>query len=78
MAEVLAENEELFFEPGAVVLEDHDVVDALLQLLLVLLLERVHVEHEQVPVVAADPRQLVVHEAAEQPVARCLPDYLGL
>jgi hypothetical protein len=78
MAEVLAEHQELFFETGTVVFENHDVVNALLQFFLVLLLEGVCVKHEEIAVIAADPGHAVVHAAAEQPVTRGLTHYLRL
>lgn len=43
---MLAENEEILFEASAVVLEDHDVVDALLQLFLVFLFKSVDVKYK--------------------------------
>ena len=48
----------------------HDVVNALLQLLVVLLLERVEVEHKQMAIVASNPAQLVVDLDAEESMAR--------
>lgn len=69
VAEVLAKDEELFFDTVMLVLKQLDVVDPLLQLLVVLLLESVDIEHKEVAVVAPDPGQIVVHAAAEKPMA---------
>ena len=68
VAEVLPEDEELFLDSEVLVLKELDVVDPLLQLLVVFLLEGIHVEDEEVTVVAADPGEVVVHTAAEKPV----------
>lgn len=73
VAEVLAKNKELFFDTIVLVFKELDVVDALLQLFVVLLFEGVNVEDKEVAVVAPNPRQFLVHSTAEQPVAASLP-----
>ena len=65
VTKVLAKNEELFLDSVVLVLEELDIIDALLQFLVVFLLKGVHVENEEMTVVTADPGEIVVHVAAE-------------
>lgn len=75
---MLTENQKFFLDSGTVVFENHDVVDTLLELLLVFLLKCIDVKDKQVPIVASDPRKVVVHAATEKAMARCFPYDLGL
>ena len=65
MTKVLTKDHKVFFDPVVLFLKDLNVIDTLLKLLVVLLLKRVHIEDEKMPIVAADPREIVVHETAE-------------
>ena len=55
MAEVLAKDEELFFDPVVLVLKQLNVIDTLLQLLVIFLLKSVDVEDEKMAIIASDP-----------------------
>ena len=69
MAEVLSEDEVLFFNACRVVFVDLNIVNALLQFLIVLLLKCVDVEHKQVAIIASDPSKVVMDAAAEKSMA---------
>ena len=69
MTKVLTKDHVIFFDAVVLFLKDLNVIDTLLKLLVVLLLERVHIEDEKMPIVAADPREIVVHEATEESMA---------
>lgn len=65
MPKVLAKHQEFFLDLRTVVLKDHNVVDALLQLFLVFLFKSIDIKYKKMAIVAADPREVVVHTAAE-------------
>ena len=69
MAEVLAKDEELFFDTIMVVLKKLDIVNSLLQLLVVFLLEGVNVKDKEVSIIATDPSQVIVYATAEKTMA---------
>ena len=69
MAEVLSKDQILLLDTAAVILKDLNIVNALLESLIVLLLERVDVEDEQVSVIAANPSHVIVHSATEKSMA---------
>ena len=73
---MLTEDYELFFETILIIFENLNVVDALLQLLVILLFKSIDIENKEMSIVAADPRQPIVHSTAEKPVAtRLLHNY---
>lgn len=76
VTEMLTEDYELFLDTILIVFKDLNVVDALLQFLVILLFKSVDIENKEMTIVAADPSQIVVHSAAEKPMAaRLLHDY---
>ena len=77
MAEVLAKDEELFFDTIMVILKKLDIVNSLLQLLVVFLLEGVNVKDKEVSIIATDPSQVIVYATAEKTMAWSLLYYDG-
>jgi len=80
VAEVLAEQQKFFFLSigQGVVLVGHDVVDALLQLLILLAFKGVQVEDKQVAFVATYVHQISVDQTTEHAVAAGLFDCFSL
>ena len=77
VTEVLAKDYKLFCDAVMLILEQLDVVDTLLQLLVVLFLKSVDIEHKEVAIIAAYPGEIVVHSTAEKPMAAGLFDNNG-
>jgi len=77
VTEMLTEDYELFLDTILIVFKDLNVVDALLQFLVILLFKSVNIENKEMAIVAADPRQIVVHSTAEKPMTTRLLDYYG-
>lgn len=75
MPKVLAKDNEFFLNSVELVLEDLDIVNALLELLVVFLLECIDIKHEQVSIVAADPGEIFMHSTAEKAMATRLLHY---
>lgn len=68
MTEVLAKDNEFFCNAIVFILKQLDIVDTLLQLLVVLFLKRIDIEHEEVAIVAADPGEIVMNSTTEKPM----------
>ncbi len=77
MTKVLSKYYEFFFHAVLVVFKYLYIVDTLLQLFVVLLFKCIDIEDEKMSIVAADPGQIIVHSAAEKPMAACLLHYNG-
>jgi len=71
VAEVLPEDQILFFRAGRIIFIDLNIVYALLKFLVVFLLKSVNVEDKKVAVVASNPGEIVMDTAAEQAMTRC-------
>ena len=72
VAEVLTEDKKLFLDAIVLIFKKLDIVDTLLQLFIVFFLKSIDIEDEKMPIVAADPGQVIVHAATEKTMARRL------
>ena len=72
MTKVLTKDQKLFLDAIVLIFKKLDIVDTLLQLFIVFFLKSIDIEDEKMPIVAADPGQVIVHSAAEKTMTRRL------